>query len=276
MVTLLRSGVRNPGRICIHTDAVQAPGHVPLDLQALGVDFLTLGGHKFHGPTGVGLLYCRDPGRLHPLHCGGGQEGGLRPGTPSVPLIRAFVTALRDAELHRTERLPVLRQMFGWGTHPHPSTADHIWSTLAPYIVTGLVLPTGAVAPGERAVHHVSFCVRNVSRDTVLQQLETRLLLGGHLFPPQAKPCSRPRVSWLRVAAPAAVLRPTYRRMCWWPLGSRTSTYTAASGSLSVTPTVQRRLWNTCVPSCPRAFGGGPPGSPNTVLRGLLKQRSSS
>lgn len=71
----------------MHTDAVQAVGKIPVDVESLGVDLLTLTGHKFHGPKGVGALYVRTGVELEPLVHGGGQEAGLRGGTENVPAI---------------------------------------------------------------------------------------------------------------------------------------------------------------------------------------------
>jgi cysteine desulfurase NifS len=70
-----------------HTDAVQAPGKIEVDVEDLDVDLLTLSGHKFYGPKGVGALYVRKGVELQPLVHGGGQEGGLRAGTENVPAI---------------------------------------------------------------------------------------------------------------------------------------------------------------------------------------------
>ena len=77
-----------------HTDAVQAVGKVPVNLGAVPVDFLSLSGHKLHGPLGVGALVVRDRRFLRPLMFGGSQEGSLRPGTENIPGIAGLGVAL--------------------------------------------------------------------------------------------------------------------------------------------------------------------------------------
>ena len=84
-----------------HTDAVQAGGKLPLDVDALHVDALSLGAHKFYGPKGVGLLYLRHGTRFWPQMTGGSQEGGRRAGTENIPLIASMATALELAEAER-------------------------------------------------------------------------------------------------------------------------------------------------------------------------------
>ncbi len=73
--------------VLFHTDAVQAVGKILVDVEDLDVDLLTISGHKFHGPKGVGALYIKRGIELEPLVHGGGQEGGLRAGTENVPAI---------------------------------------------------------------------------------------------------------------------------------------------------------------------------------------------
>ncbi|MCB9703488.1 MAG: aminotransferase class V-fold PLP-dependent enzyme [Myxococcales bacterium] len=77
---------RSPGAL-IHSDAAQAVGKIAVDVDALGVDLLTVVSHKLYGPAGIGALYVRDRAALRPRLLGGGQEGGLRPGTEPVALI---------------------------------------------------------------------------------------------------------------------------------------------------------------------------------------------
>jgi cysteine desulfurase len=81
----------------LHVDAVQAAGKIPVDQRELGADFITISGHKFHAPKGVGALTIRKGLTLQPLWYGGGQELGLRSGTEPVPSIVGLATAARLA-----------------------------------------------------------------------------------------------------------------------------------------------------------------------------------
>ncbi len=83
--------------VLFHTDAVQAYGHIPLDVEKLHIDLLSASGHKLNGPKGVGILYCRENMRLCPLIYGGAQERGRRAGTLNVPGIVGFGKAARLA-----------------------------------------------------------------------------------------------------------------------------------------------------------------------------------
>ena len=95
--------IREIGRICrdrgvlFHTDAVQAIGHLPIDVEKDNIDMLSASGHKFKGPKGVGFLYAKKGIRLTNLIEGGAQERGKRAGTENVPAISAMALALKDA-----------------------------------------------------------------------------------------------------------------------------------------------------------------------------------
>lgn len=88
-----------------HTDAVQAYGHVPLDVGEMEIDLLSASGHKLGGPKGVGILYCRENLRLQPLLHGGAQERGRRAGTLNVPGIVGFGKAASLAGQSLQERM---------------------------------------------------------------------------------------------------------------------------------------------------------------------------
>lgn len=82
--------------IPFHTDAVQAVGHMEVDVQAQNIDMLSLSAHKFHGPKGVGALYCRSGVPLSVFMEGGAQERGKRGGTENIPAITGMAAALKD------------------------------------------------------------------------------------------------------------------------------------------------------------------------------------
>ncbi len=95
--------VQEIGKICrehniiFHTDAVQAAGHVAIDVGKMNIDMLSLSGHKFHGPKGVGALYVRQGIALSNLIEGGAQERGRRAGTENLPAVWGMAVALQDA-----------------------------------------------------------------------------------------------------------------------------------------------------------------------------------
>jgi len=96
----------------VHTDAVQAVGRIPVDFEALNVDFLTLSAHKFYGPKGVGALVARDAAALTPLLFGGSQERSLRAGTENLPGIVGLGAAAKLALAERADdavRIAALR-----------------------------------------------------------------------------------------------------------------------------------------------------------------------
>ena len=83
--------------VTFHTDAVQAAGHIPVNVAEQNIDMLSISAHKFHGPKGVGALYCRRGVRLLPFIDGGAQERGRRAGTKNVAGICAMAAALKEA-----------------------------------------------------------------------------------------------------------------------------------------------------------------------------------
>ena len=122
--------IREIGRICrerkvlFHTDAVQAVGHIPVDVSADNVDMLSASAHKFHGPKGVGFLYVKQGVRPASLIEGGAQERGRRAGTENVAGIAAMATALEEAVANMADnaaRMTKLRDRIidGLGKIPH-------------------------------------------------------------------------------------------------------------------------------------------------------------
>ena len=97
--------------VIFHTDAVQAVGHIPIDLSALPVDMLSLSGHKFRGPKGVGALYIRKGLRLSPLIQGGAQERNARAGTENVAGIMGMAAALEDAAAQMEQNAKKVRTL---------------------------------------------------------------------------------------------------------------------------------------------------------------------
>jgi cysteine desulfurase len=97
--------------VLFHTDAVQVPGKLRIDVQDLGVDFLSLSAHKLHAPKGIGLLYVKRKTRYQPYVTGGGQEHGRRGGTENVPYIVGFGRAAELAQAHLKEENTRIRAL---------------------------------------------------------------------------------------------------------------------------------------------------------------------
>ena len=96
----------------MHVDATVAAGQIPIDVQALGIDLLTISSNDMYGPKGVGALYVKDGIRIEPLFHGGGQEKGLRSGTENIPSVVAFGKAAEIAKQEmqtNVEKLTKLR-----------------------------------------------------------------------------------------------------------------------------------------------------------------------
>jgi cysteine desulfurase len=130
-------------KVKFHTDAVQVAGRLPIDVQKLGVDLLSISSHKIYGPQGVGALYVRPGVKINPLLGGGGQERGMRSGTQAVPIIAGFGVAaeLAQAEIEtsRSELLTLRDSLF--------SQLNHL----------PCLLPTGHLE--HRLPHHISFAI---------------------------------------------------------------------------------------------------------------------
>ncbi len=134
--------------IAVHTDAAQSAGKVALDVGDLGVDLLSLAGHKLYAPKGIGALWIRPGTLLSPLFHGGGQERGLRPGTEPVPAIVGLGAACALVAEDLAESTPRLRAL-----------RDHFEAELIARI--GDVQVNGAGAPRLPNTSHVSFLGRD-------------------------------------------------------------------------------------------------------------------
>lgn len=143
--------------VVMHTDAVQAGAYLDVDVDALGVDLMSLGGHKFHGPKGVGALYVRQGTSLHPAQTGGSQESGLRAGTQNVPLIVGFARALQLAQEERSQRVAHAVEL-----------RDHIIGEVLERIPDSRL--TGS--PTSRLPNHASFVFKDVDGNLLLMLLD--------------------------------------------------------------------------------------------------------
>lgn len=141
--------------ILFHTDAVQVAGHVPLDMRSLPVDALSLSGHKFYGPKGIGALYLRRGTAIAPLLHGGSQERGLRAGTENTAAIVGLGVAAEQAALQlsaEAARLRKLRDMLADGIRQLPGA----W-------ING---------SDERLPGHLSFGLEGIASDVLLIRLD--------------------------------------------------------------------------------------------------------
>ncbi len=108
MVRILKK--TNPSAL-FHIDAVQGYGKIPIDVSTLDVDFISLSSHKIHGPKGVGALYIRNKSKIAPIQFGGGQQGGIRPGTENVPGIAAFGLSAEVCHKNMAEKIEKMRYL---------------------------------------------------------------------------------------------------------------------------------------------------------------------
>ena len=152
------------GRVChekgvlFHTDAVQAAGHIKIDVSEQNIDLLSLSAHKFHGPKGVGVLYARKGVVLTPLIEGGAQERGKRAGTENIPAIVGMAAALREACAHLDENAAKV-------TH------------LRDKLIAGLSeIPHGALNGDAktRLPGNVNFCFEGIEGESLLLMLDDK------------------------------------------------------------------------------------------------------
>ena len=142
--------------VLFHTDAVQAAGHLPIDVREQSIDLLSLSGHKFHGPKGVGALYARQGIPLTSLIEGGAQERGKRAGTENIPAIVGMAAALREACAHLDENAAKV-------------------SALRDRLIAGLAeIPHSALNgdPVDRLPGNVSFCFEGIEGESLLLLLD--------------------------------------------------------------------------------------------------------
>ena len=144
--------------VLFHTDAVQAAGHLPIDVRAQNIDLLSLSAHKFHGPKGAGALYARQGVPLTSLIEGGAQERGRRAGTENVPAIAGMAAALEEACAHMEENAARV-------------------SALRDRLIAGLSqIPHAALNgdPVNRLPGNVNFCFEGVEGESLLLLLDSR------------------------------------------------------------------------------------------------------
>ena len=144
--------------VLFHTDAVQAAGHVPIDVQAQHIDMLSLSAHKFHGPKGIGVLYARQGVPLTSLIEGGAQERGKRAGTENLPAIMGMAAALEDACAHIDENARKVSAL-----------RDRLIADLSK-------IPHSALNgdPVNRLPGNVSFCFEGIEGESLLLLLDTK------------------------------------------------------------------------------------------------------
>lgn len=142
-----------------HTDAVQAAGQLPLNVQALGVDLLSLSAHKFYGPKGIGALYVREGVKLSPSQTGGGQERSLRAGTHATPLIVGMAKALELAYEEFDQRTAHLQRL-------RDALIDGVLTHVPGALLTG--------HPEHRLPAHASFVFEGVNGAALVDWLDAQ------------------------------------------------------------------------------------------------------
>jgi len=151
--------ITKENNVVFHTDAVATAGTIPVSIDDLGVDVLSLAGNQFHGPKGVGALWVRRGVRIMPFLDGGVQEGGRRAGTENIPAIAGLGKAAELAKTKMTARLKHLTQLRDRLLTELPGKIDHV-------VVTG--------HPQNRLPGVASFCVEFIEGESMLMLLNSR------------------------------------------------------------------------------------------------------
>jgi cysteine desulfurase len=151
----------NDRGVPVHTDAVQAVGRIPVDFHALGVATLAASGHKFHGPSGIGLLLVRKGVKLTPRTFGGGQQNGRRPGTPAVALAVGLAKALERWESAAEER-----------SNRWTQQVDRLESGLKAALGADRVFRNGPSDPSDRLPQTLNVGFPDLDGDALLMQLD--------------------------------------------------------------------------------------------------------
>ncbi len=165
------SEICNENNVLFHTDAVQSFGKIPIDVNNLNIDFMSMSGHKIYGPKGTGAIYIKSKDRLSPILIGGGQENKIRPGTENMAGIVGFATA---AKLLKSELLPNAQKLrkFQIELMERFSELQHIMLT-GPALVK-----VKENTPHEKFVHrtpgHVSLCCRNLEGESLVLQADLK------------------------------------------------------------------------------------------------------
>lgn len=169
------SDVAHEKGVLFHTDAVQAVGHVPINVRELGIDMLSASAHKFNGPKGIGFLYIRTGVQIIPLLHGGGQEAGMRSGTENVSGIVGMAAALAEhMEKMKadSEYLENLRNDFI--TLLSQSNLDYIING-APSRIPGSISVSFKNADGEMLLHRLDLMGISVATGSACNSKETEI-----------------------------------------------------------------------------------------------------